>query len=424
MTWAPVLTLGEIAQGGVFTDGDWVESKDQDPSGTVRLTQLADVGVSRFRDRSDRWLREDQAQRLKCTFLRPHDLLIARMPDPIGRACLVPHDIGRAVTVVDVAVLRATREDIDSRYVMWAINSPRVQAEIERLQSGTTRKRISRKNLATIKIPLPELRAQRRIVEILEDHLSRLDAGLASVHDASLRAKALVWSCAADALTELRDSPVAALGSLAVSVKNGLSISRPGSEVSGVPILRISAVRPLVLDVSDLRYSARDAASLGEADALLKGGDVLFTRYNGNRAFVGACASVPQSALPLTYPDKLIRLRPSSARVLGEFLAIACSVGGGRAQIQGAIKTTAGQSGISGRDLKAVNIPVPSLDQQRVVIERVAAAREATALFTASTAAVAKRSAALRRALLGAAFSGQLTGRDSDIERAEELVDA
>jgi hypothetical protein len=29
---------------GVFSDGDWVESKDQDPNGGVRLVQLADVG--------------------------------------------------------------------------------------------------------------------------------------------------------------------------------------------------------------------------------------------------------------------------------------------------------------------------------------------------------------------------------------------
>ena len=63
--------LASIASGGLFTDGDWVETKDQDPSGDVRLTQLADVGVGEFRGRSHRWLREDQAKRLNCTFLHP-----------------------------------------------------------------------------------------------------------------------------------------------------------------------------------------------------------------------------------------------------------------------------------------------------------------------------------------------------------------
>jgi hypothetical protein len=40
--WA---TLDElVCTDGCFTDGDWVESKDQDPDGDVRLIQLADVG--------------------------------------------------------------------------------------------------------------------------------------------------------------------------------------------------------------------------------------------------------------------------------------------------------------------------------------------------------------------------------------------
>ena len=31
-------SLNELAADGVFVDGDWVESKDQDPGGSVRLT--------------------------------------------------------------------------------------------------------------------------------------------------------------------------------------------------------------------------------------------------------------------------------------------------------------------------------------------------------------------------------------------------
>jgi len=45
-----------VSPDGLFKDGDWVESKDQDPNGEVRLIQLADIGVSRFRDRSSRYL--------------------------------------------------------------------------------------------------------------------------------------------------------------------------------------------------------------------------------------------------------------------------------------------------------------------------------------------------------------------------------
>ena len=36
----------------LFSDGDWVESKDQDPAGTNRLLQLADIGDGHFLNKS------------------------------------------------------------------------------------------------------------------------------------------------------------------------------------------------------------------------------------------------------------------------------------------------------------------------------------------------------------------------------------
>ena len=41
-----------IASDGILTDGDWVESKDQDPDGNIRLVQLADVGDGFFKNQS------------------------------------------------------------------------------------------------------------------------------------------------------------------------------------------------------------------------------------------------------------------------------------------------------------------------------------------------------------------------------------
>ena len=85
--WATI-TIGEASGvGGLSTDGDWIESKDQDPTGSVRLIQLQDIGDGTFVNKSSRFLTEEKAEELNCTFLSPGDVLIARMPDPLGRAC-------------------------------------------------------------------------------------------------------------------------------------------------------------------------------------------------------------------------------------------------------------------------------------------------------------------------------------------------
>ncbi len=181
-------SINSIVEGGMIADGDWVESKDQDPNGKVRLTQLADVGDGEFRSRSDRWMNDEQASRLKVNYLQPGDLLMARMPDPLGRTCMVPENIGRAVTVVDVAIIRIARKDVNPKFVMWLLNSPSIRQQIEMLASGTTRRRITRKNLGTIDLPLPPFEEQNKIVELLEDHLSHLDAALADVKQVKIKA--------------------------------------------------------------------------------------------------------------------------------------------------------------------------------------------------------------------------------------------
>jgi type I restriction enzyme, S subunit len=175
-------TLSDITNNfGMFSDGDWVESKDQDPDGNVRLIQLADVGDGFYRDRSNRFLTYDKALKLRCTFLESGDLLIARMPDPLGRACIFPGDDKKCVTVVDVCIVRTGKDGANHRWLMHMINSPQFRKMINKYQSGSTRKRISRKNLAKIQLPLPPLPEQESIVTRIEELFTQLDAGVASL---------------------------------------------------------------------------------------------------------------------------------------------------------------------------------------------------------------------------------------------------
>jgi type I restriction enzyme S subunit len=175
-------TIPEIVgKNGVFIDGDWVESKDQDPDGDVRLIQLADVGDGAYRDKSNRFMTKTKADELSCTFLKEGDVLIARMPDPLGRACIFPGDEKPAVTVVDVAIARSGKGEFDHRWLACFVNAHPFRSAISGLQAGSTRKRISRGNLATIPLPVPPLPEQRRIVAEIEKQFSRLEEGVSAL---------------------------------------------------------------------------------------------------------------------------------------------------------------------------------------------------------------------------------------------------
>ncbi|MEV7342628.1 hypothetical protein [Streptomyces sp. NPDC093544] len=159
------------------------------------------------------------------------------------------------------------------------------------------------------------------------------------------------------------------LGEVAESVRNGIYVSRPGVVPDGVPILRIGAVRPLRLDLSDLRYTGMEAAEVEELDGTLSPSDLLFTRYNGNPEFVGACARVPDGVGDLTYPDKLIRVRLAPGVFDSRFVCYMWASEGVRRQVREYVKTSAGQVGIAGGSLKKVRLPLPPLAEQHRIVE-------------------------------------------------------
>ena len=157
-----VKTLGESCQ--VFTDGNWIETKDQSAEG-IRLVQTGNVGLGVFKDRRDkaRFINEDTFRDLKCFEVLPGDCLISRLPDPVGRACEIPETNDRMITAVDCSIVRTDPQKMDRNYFIYFSQSRAYLNEVDSLCSGTTRRRISRKNLGKISIPLPPLEEQKRI---------------------------------------------------------------------------------------------------------------------------------------------------------------------------------------------------------------------------------------------------------------------
>ena len=183
--WIEVLLGDLISPTGVFCDGDWVESKDQDLDGEIRLIQLADIGDGIFKDKSHRFLTFKKSVELNCTYLKHGDILLARMPEPLGRATIFPlEEEKKYVTVVDVAIIRAGNNYVYNKFLLYNINSPHIRKKIASWQSGSTRKRISRKNLSKIHFPLAPLPIQRAIVLKIENLFASLDKGIADLKTA------------------------------------------------------------------------------------------------------------------------------------------------------------------------------------------------------------------------------------------------
>ena len=146
-------------------DGDWIESKDQSDFG-IRLLQTGNIGCGHFKDKEGNYhyISEATFKKLNCNEIYPGDILISRLPEPVGRACIVPNLSQRLVTAVDCAIIRLKQDIISKNYFIYYTQSAKYLELIKNNCMGTTRLRISRANLEKTLIPLPPLVEQKRIV--------------------------------------------------------------------------------------------------------------------------------------------------------------------------------------------------------------------------------------------------------------------
>lgn len=162
-----------------FVDGDWIESPYITNSG-VRLIQTGNVGVREYREKGFRYVSDDTFVELDCTEVAPGDLLICRLGQPVGRACLAPDLACRMITSVDVCILKPASE-FDPAYLVLALNDREYLGWVNTLVRGSTRDRVSRSMLGSFVIPVPPRDEQMAIAEAAAGAVAPIDQAVQRV---------------------------------------------------------------------------------------------------------------------------------------------------------------------------------------------------------------------------------------------------
>jgi type I restriction enzyme, S subunit len=409
----------EVGDVATLTDGPFgsnLKTSHYVESGR-RVVRLQNIGDGYFRDEQAH-ISDEHFETLRKHEVTPGDVVVASLGDDAPRAALIPPSLGRAIVKADCIRLRPA-SGVEPGFIMWMLNSPPVRRFAADSIRGVGRPRLGLRGIRALRLPVPPLAEQRRIVAAIEEQFSRLDAAERTLSRALLMSQRFREAALADALRS--KWPIRPLGELVVRLRNGTFVSRPAAHPPGIPIFRISAVRPMQLDAADVRYARVDPSALHPF--FVEPGDLLFTRYSGNPEYVGACARVRALDQPTLHPDKLIRAVPDQTIIEPAFLELACSSGLTRAEIRGRRKTTAGQVGISGSQLRSVPVPVPPLDEQRRIVAEVEQQLSLIDSLRVAVESAQKRSAALRRAILERAFRGELVPQDPADEPASVLLE-
>ena len=164
-----VVPLGAL---GSFTDGDWVEAPFITDSG-IRLIQTGNVGRGVFKGSSEKYITETTFCELGCTEVLVGDVLFSRLNLPMGRACLAPSGVGRMIASVDVAILRPEPARVIAEWLVLLASTNRWLSWLEQLARGTTMIRVARSQLAAVRLPVPDLSEQAKVIATCSMSASR-----------------------------------------------------------------------------------------------------------------------------------------------------------------------------------------------------------------------------------------------------------
>jgi len=345
------------------------------------------------------------------------DTLFGRLRPYLRKGCAAP--FGGACTT-EILVLRAL-ESVDARFLSLLVLNDRVFNECMHMSTGTRMPRVSAKNLMGITVLVPPLEEQRRIVEVVEELLSRLDAAEGRVADARAKLDQLERSIlhealtpprgtASDLLTEREDAADPAAVELAESghaggwrsttlgevarYDNGFPFKPAHLDGSQMPVIRIRQL----LDESEIPDRTDSEVPLKHH---IDDGDVVFS-------WSGTLAVRIWDRGPALLNQHLFRVVPATG-VYSRWLALA---------LDNAIEALMAKSHgttmkhITKKVLHTHELQVPPLEEQRRIVEMVEERLARLEPLKQAVDSASEQAASLRRSILAAALCGRLTSQE------------
>ena len=379
----------------VFADGDWIERKDQSSEG-IRLVQTGNIGFGFFKDKKDksRYISEETFNRLNCTEIVPGDLLVSRLPDPVGKSCIIPEINSKMITGVDCTIIRP-KDNLSSEFLGYYQMSHQYLNDVQANVSGATRQRISRKKLGLIEIPLPSLPQQKEIVGVLDKAFAIIDIAKANAEQNLQNAKELFESYLQNIFENKGDDwEEMTLGEVC-SLYQGLAINAKTKhalvEKSNLPLLRIKDLK----NNTEVKFIDPNNYP---ANALVSEEDIIYTRTGSlGLVFRGRKGVLHNNSFKVVPNDSLSK----------DFLFIWLQNPIFQSKIM-SLAQKAAQPDITHKIFKIQKINIPPLAEQKIIVNKIDALSTETkkleAIYTQKIADLEE----MKKSVLQKAFSGQL----------------
>lgn len=307
---------------------------------------------------------------------------------------------------------------VEADYLLRYVLQQSFRATAARNMTGTAGQlRVPPNYLRNHPIPVPPLAEQRRIVAAIEEHFSGLDAADAALRSGQLRLESLIQACIDSEMASAFEAPLETFAS-----ERGITDGPFGSNLKSS---HYTDAGPRVVRLENIGcgefIDAETHITREHYDRLSKHcvepGDLLVASLYHNR--LRACLA-PEGLGPAIVKADCIRLRPRGSTE-GKFLSYALRRSMINVWCQERVKGVGRQRlGLGG--IRQLPIPNVDVDRQRAVVNRIGAIEDRTKETREIADQSLRRSAAFRRSILAAAFSGHLVPQDPSDEPASSLL--
>ena len=156
--------------GSAFSSADYVDDG-------VAVIRLGNIGFAEFRGGDLAHLPAHRLDEFARYRVRAGDLLVAALGDDRnhgGRACVAP-DLGLAIVKGKCFCGRIDERAADAEYVALACSSPSAAERFRLDAQGSTRQMINLEIFKSLRVPLPSVEQQRRVVTTTRQAWAQLD---------------------------------------------------------------------------------------------------------------------------------------------------------------------------------------------------------------------------------------------------------
>ncbi len=326
----------------------------------VPIVRLQNIGNGEFLNKDIKYISQEKAKELQYHSFQSGDLILTKLGEPIGKTCLIPDYLGNGIVVSDVVRIRNGNSDLSSKYLMYLLNSTIVSNQLNNRVFGTTRQRVNLDDVRELKIPLPPLPVQRRIVEILEQADALRHLRTEADAETQKLLQSVFYEMFGDPVRNEKGWELVKLKEICEEVTVGIVVKPASYYVKdGVPAFRSLNIKEDALNLDNLVHISPDDNNTVLSKSKLKTGDILVVR-TGNP---GTSCVVPVDFNGANCID-LIIIRPNRDRINSQYLSKFLNSEYGKAQSL-ASNTGLAQQHLNVRNIREMIIPLPPLHLQQ-----------------------------------------------------------